>query len=324
MTAVVEDASSTDEEQTIETTKPEPQSPTDASESITKPSYDTSQEAQLKSVKPDVRDDSTDAKQIKRALEEPVLTEKVPEMPPPVISEETTPAPSRRKSKASTTDTQPAQNKLEETDQIANINPDVSETDAEKPVSVPKIGELKSSQVFEISETVITQDVTTKYSAEGKSSSIAQVITGTATVEESKLLPNKRMSKSLKMSPQLSHKEETKTMEKSASQISLRSIEQTEVAVVQETKIIPTRKKSKSLHVSTAPEPELETDRSKCAIKEPEKSLSTEFFSGPPEIVVPEQSDILPPKRKSKSPNFAFPNGPTREIACQHPFGRIN
>nr|XP_020467229.1 uncharacterized protein LOC109966618 [Monopterus albus] len=95
----------------------------------------------------------------------------------------------------------------------------------------------------------------------------------TIMAKEDKLLSTTRKSESPKVSPQLSHEEETPAMEEPASQM-------TDAALVEETKFIPSRKKSESTEVSTVAEPVSPLERHtgvdiKELKQEPEKHTKT-------------------------------------------------
>ncbi|XP_031728981.1 nesprin-2-like isoform X3 [Anarrhichthys ocellatus] len=400
VTAVIEDITVAGAEQTrIELTKNKSQSPTNPSEPFTAQRFNTSEESLFKSIKPDTSAEPVGAEQIKPAVEESVLIQKVIEQSAPGVGEKTTPVPSRRKSKTLATDTEPSKTKVEpemvktiitqgsprnpigtaaveETKRITTIVLDVSEpftsapvttdtksvteqaetmvveqaklgptskeskstdvslkitvskpaqiksdaenlmslqtsaliteADAGQPKSVRKGQESKTSKSSTTSEPVSEFKETKKEPEKGKTSSTAQGISQpveTAVKGESKLSPTK--SKSPKLSPEFSNKEKTLTVEKSNSQMSLlRSKEQTEAAVVEEeAKVITTRRKSKSLVVSTVPEPVSAVERTTAVVKKPEKSSSSELAPAPTKTAVLEQSEVLPLKQKSTTPD---------------------
>ena len=278
---------------------------------------------QFKTTRIHVTVERDEAEQVKAAVEEQRLIQKVNEKSVSAVREETTPVPSRRKTKALTTDTEPLQYKVET---VATAIPDVSKPSIPLPVSKDVAGGL-TEKVDETLESSFTKSLTeqarttaklgdtskdairpevsleitdakptpikddsepiTKTDAKQRMSvpEISQVITEpteAADLDGSKLLPKKRKSKS------------QKPTDEPDSQISLTYKEQAEALPMDKTIIIPSGK-SEVLGLSVAPEPVLAAERSSCVVKEPEKPL---------EIAVSEQIEVLPPKRKSKSPNL--------------------
>ncbi|XP_010777600.1 titin-like [Notothenia coriiceps] len=364
LTAVKEDIKSIGVEHSrIEPTKTKSPSSTYQSEPFTAQPYNTSQEILSKKEEGKSLDPTAEpfgAKQTKPTLEQPVPIKKVIGQSAASVSEKTTPVPSRRKSKTSATDTEPAQPKVEpemvktvitqgspgnltgsasseETKRKATIILNVSEpfpsvtvatdarlgptskesktadmsskdnvskptqikgntenvksvlssmpiteTDNVQPKSVQKCQESKSSNVSTTAKLVETK----KIPQNGKTAQGEQP-SETAVLVENKLSPNKRKSKSQKLSPAFSYSEITQTMEMPDSQMSLqRSKEQTDsAAVVVEAEFVRTMRKSKSLDVST--------------VSETGKLFSSESVPLPAVIAVSEKSKVSPPKQKS-------------------------
>ncbi|XP_047197727.1 nesprin-2 isoform X1 [Hippoglossus stenolepis] len=274
---------------------------------------------QFKNTRIHVTVERDEAEQVKAVVEEQRLIQKVNEKSVSAVREETTPVPSRRKTKALTTDTEPVQYKVETAATVildvskpsipAPVSKDVAEkvdetlessltkSLAEQARTTAKLGDtskdaIRSEVSLEITDAKPTpikddSEPITKTDAKQPMSvpKISQVITEpteAADLDKSKLLPKKRKSKSQKPTDELD------------SQMSLTYKEQAEAAPMDKTIIIPSGK-SEVLGLSIAPEPVLAAESSTCVVKEPEKPL---------EIAVLEQIEVLPPKRKSKSPNL--------------------
>ncbi|KAG7509989.1 nesprin-2-like [Solea senegalensis] len=112
-----------------------------------------------------------------------------------------------------------------------------------------------------------------------KSTSTGEAVTEATeitAIDESKVLPSRRKTKSPKVSPEPSLKEKKQTMEKPDSQI-------TEAAVVEEPKVVPNTRKSKKVPAS------------------PKPSSTTEVDAGKTEITVVEKGKLSPTKRKTKA-----------------------
>ncbi|CAB1456440.1 unnamed protein product [Pleuronectes platessa] len=271
---------------------------------------------QLKSTRLHVTVEPDEAEQVKAAVEEQRLIQKVNGKSVSAVREETTPVPSRRKTKAVTADTEPVQCKVEK---VATVIPDVSKPSIPAPVSKDVAGELtqKVDETLEISlsKSLTEQARTTAKLGDTSEDAIrpevsleitdakptpiqddsepitktvpkiSQVITEpteTSDLDESKLLPKRRKSKS------------QRPTDEPESQTSLTYKEQTE-ATPMDTTIITPSGKSKVLGLSIGPEPVSAAESSTCVVKEPEKPLV---------IAASEQIEVLPPKRKSKSPNL--------------------
>ncbi|KAF7642841.1 hypothetical protein LDENG_00249780, partial [Lucifuga dentata] len=217
------------------------------------------------------------------------------------------------------TDAAPEQIKKAESAMPVSTSEPVTETDIEQPKLIPIRRKSESPEVLIASEPVAVYDISTepeevkKDLDTGKSTSLSQkVITGqtkTATVEESKVSPPQRKSKT----PTPAKKEPIEKEKKSVHQKpSVSSKEKTGAVVRKETKLIPSKKMSKSPQVSTAPEPVSTLDKTtnmNPQIKKPEletikPSSTLKLATVQSKTSVVKKGKVVPPKTKSKGPDL--------------------
>ncbi|KAA8578682.1 hypothetical protein FQN60_017502, partial [Etheostoma spectabile] len=280
VTAVMKDIQMAGVEQTrSEPTKQKSQSPTYTSEPFKAQRNNTSQEAAFKGLKSDTT--AVGAKQIKPAVEEPVLIPKVIEQSASGVSENTTPVPSRRKSKTLTTDTQPAHTKVEP----EMIKPIITQGLPRNPTGPAAVEETKHIATIILDETTKTK---TKMPGSQISLLRSKEETDAAAVvkKETVVIPTRRKSKILDDSadsePVADNERATCVVQESEKSTSQFVSAPAETAVLEQSTILPQKQKSTTLPLKQADQQpakmtgELESQRPALSFRE-ENSKSTEL-----------------------------------------------
>ncbi|KAM6917368.1 uncharacterized protein PEZ65_013189 [Lycodopsis pacificus] len=295
VTAVIEDITVAGAEQTrIELTKNKSESPTNPSERFTAQRFNTSEESPFKSIKPDASAEPVGAEQIKPAVEESVLVQKVIEQSAPGVGENTTPVPSRRKSKTLATDTEPSKTKVEP-EMVKTI---ITQGSPRNPIGTAAVEETKriTTIVLDVSEPFTSAPMTTDTKSVTEQAE-------TMVVEQAKLGPTSKESKSTEVSLKIAVAKPAQIKSDADNLMSLQTS-----ALITETdagqpKSVRKGQESKTSTLSTTSEPVSEFKETK---KEPEKgktSSTAQGISQPAETAVKGESKLTP--TKSKSPNLS-------------------